>query len=76
MLEAPITEDELISAIQTLLKGKNMRLDGLMAYFFESIQEFTSVDFTMMVNKFLICSQFPRESLVGSLPSCLKKETC
>lgn len=47
MLEAPIMEEGLTSAIQAIAKGKSLGLDGLTANFL------MSTEFTIMVNESL-----------------------
>jgi hypothetical protein len=48
------------SAIHALAKGKCLGLDGLMVDFFKAYYNFTSVDFTTMVNESLECGCFPK----------------
>jgi hypothetical protein len=73
MLEVPIIEEELTSAIHALAKGKCLALDGLMVDFFKAYYNFTSVDFTTMVNESLECGCFPKGDTSG-LNSLLFKQ--
>lgn len=73
MLEAPITEEELTSAIQALAKRKSLGPDGLTVNFFKVYCNFVSVNFTMMVNESLVCGRF-RNGIICGLTALLFKE--
>lgn len=53
VLEAPITEEELIKVVQALVKGKNLGPDGFMVDFLKIYWDFMSANFTLMMNKSL-----------------------
>ena len=65
MLVAPITEEELTSAIQALAKRKSPGLDDLTIKFLKVHWSFVSIDFTMMVNESLVCGRFQNGIIFG-----------
>ena len=64
-MQAPLIEEELTKAIQSLAKGKSPSPDGLMAEFFQTYCNFMSGDFTRMVNESLAHDRFPKGVMRG-----------